>query len=340
MSELINTHDDRTTIRWKLLTGASALVLIAASPAMAGQDADHPLIWIELGANADAVSGFGDRFSAPFLEQTPTPTPFLGESPLDIQKPPSFTFGGEAKITFQPEDSDWVFSAGIRYGRSNNKRSVHHQTGTSKKFPWFVYEFLVNHSETPANYGIPASYTKYVAKFADTKVRQSERHLVLDFEAGKDVGLGLFGTGGTSVLSGGIRVARFRSHDDVTIRANPNANFYSESLFGKYSVYYSQWNDYYLRGRADRSFRGIGPSLSWNASAPIAGNVQDGQLLFDWSVNGAVLFGRQKARVSHQTTKLKHYGRYSYSTAVPTSVFGGVHYTHYFVQYKNSPPVQ
>jgi hypothetical protein len=50
-----------------------------------------------------------------------------------------------------------------------------------------------------------------------------------------------------------------------------------------------------------RDFHGIGPSLSWNASAALAGNKQGGELALDWGINGAVLFGRQKARTSHTT---------------------------------------
>ena len=40
MSELIQKHDNRATIRWKLLTGASALALTAyvSSTAMAGAE--------------------------------------------------------------------------------------------------------------------------------------------------------------------------------------------------------------------------------------------------------------------------------------------------------------
>ena len=52
MSELIQKNDNRATIRWKLLTGASALALTAyvSSAGMAkAEDTDRPPIWIELG---------------------------------------------------------------------------------------------------------------------------------------------------------------------------------------------------------------------------------------------------------------------------------------------------
>ena len=58
--------------------------------------------------------------------------------------------------------------------------------------------------------------------------------------------------------------------------------------------------------RADRSFSGVGPSLSWNSSVPFAGNSQDGELSLDWGVNAALLFGRQKTKTHHQTTARYH----------------------------------
>jgi hypothetical protein len=41
--------------------------------------------------------------------------------------------------------------------------------------------------------------------------------------------------------------------------------------------------------------------LSWSGSSPLAGNADTAELAFDWGVNGAVLFGRQKSRTSHET---------------------------------------
>lgn len=340
MSELIQKHDNRTTIRWKLLTGASALALIASSPSMASDSTDHPLLWIEIGGDANMLSGFGDRFTAPFLEQTPTPTPYLNGSPVDLQKPPRFTFGGEGKLTFQPENSDWVISAGIKYGRSSNKRDVHHQTVKTEKFkdPEYVIQKLFYPST-------PTRFTRYPAyiypsgkKFSDTVVGQSERHMVLDFQAGKDVGLGLFGRDSTSVLSAGVRVARFTSHSDVKIRAKPDLQFYTATFFyGLLNIPATRWSTYYLHGQADRSFSGIGPSLSWSASIPVAGNTNDGELSVDGGINGALLFGRQKARVSHQTTKRELQPKYYHTI---TSAGGFHHQTRYTTMYRNNPPAQ
>jgi hypothetical protein len=43
----------------------------------------------------------------------------------------------------------------------------------------------------------------------------------------------------------------------------------------------------------------------------LLGTVDDGQLALDWGVNAAVLFGRQKANISHQSTVIIKNGHYT-----------------------------
>ena len=340
MSDCTNNTRARD-LRWHLLSTVSALTLIVSSPAAAG-DTDHPLLWIELGGSLDTLSGTDHRFDAPFLDLTPAPTPYSHGSPLELQKPSRFTYAGEGKLTFQPEDGNWVFSAGIRYGRSNNKRDTHHQTSVQTKFANPLYALYKSfYPGTPSKFTqLPDFKYATAQKFAETTINQSEHHLVLDFQAGKDVGLGMFGHGGSSVLSGGVRVARFSSHAEAKIRVKPDVDFYNVTAFyGLIHLPVTRWSTYYLHGQADRSFNGIGPSLSWSASAPVAGNVQDGELSLDWGINGAVLFGRQKAKVSHQTTARDLHAKY-YVT-VPTSVYANGHrQTHYTTRYKRTPAAQ
>jgi iron complex outermembrane recepter protein len=344
MSELINKNDNRAAIRWKLMASVSAVALIASVTNAAAGDADHPLFWIEFGVDADAITGLGQPFTPDFTRLSPTPTPYgNGNSPIELQKPPRYTFGGEASLTFQPEDSDWKFSAGIKYGRSNNKRDRHNQTNATVKFPNPAYEHLaaLYPSYLPYYTSIRPTYTKYAGKFVGTTIAQSERHLVLDFQAGKDVGLGMFGHGGTSTLSAGVRVARFQFHSDVLVHARPDAGFYKKVFpnpFGVgphayYTIYNAQWPSYYLRASAERSFNGIGPSLSWNASVPLAGNPQNGELELDWGINGSFLFGKQKAKIHHHTTGRYFMSKYYHSFTTPA---GGHHHDHYQPLYDNN----
>ena len=61
--------------------------------------------------------------------------------------------------------------------------------------------------------------------FADTQARRSESHAILDFTAGKDVGLGMFGRDSTSTLSLGVRFAQFASKSAFNVSARPDLQF-------------------------------------------------------------------------------------------------------------------
>ena len=202
MSELINIQDDRTTIRWKLLASASALALTAylSSANLAkAEDADRPLIWIDLGGQMENVRGQGEVFAPPFLSVYPTSSVvWKGVTPLEAEKPQTFSFGEDGKISFQPESSNWVFSASIRYGRSSNSREVDHQT--SKIFFSSYVSGIPTPTKNPKNF----------EKFSDTQTRRQENHTILDFTAGRDVGVGMFGSGSSSTLvsASGLRNLR------------------------------------------------------------------------------------------------------------------------------------
>jgi hypothetical protein len=294
MSELINTTGNRTTIRWKLLTGASALALTANLVSMAkAEEADHPQVWIELGGQLERLSGE----PVPF-----TPSFFALASPADIQtmteaqQPSHWALGGEGKITLTPKGTDWVFSAAIRYGRSNNSRQLHHQS----PFP-SVEKYVLPFIQ-------PTTHPLVRAILSDAKARSEETHAVLDFMAGKDVGLGMFGAKGVSVVSAGVRFAQFTSHANTTLYARPveELNIVTP-IPGKYKWAHPFYQTYTAVLHAEHSTHAVGPSLSWEASLPIVGNGADSELTVDWGVNGAVLFGRQRANIYHQTTSYDYY---------------------------------
>ncbi len=90
-----------------------------------------------------------------------------------------------------------------------------------------------------------------------------------------------------------MRFAQFSAKSSTHISARPYAFlYYSEFLY---------FHQYGLTGHQSRSFKGIGPSLSWNASTALAGNKERGELTLDWGIEGAMLFGRQKAKTDHAT---------------------------------------
>ena len=297
MSELIKSQSDCAGFQNKLMATASAITLTAyvASTCLAlADDADRPTVWIELGGQMELMQGLADPITAPFMTAlSPTPGPYSGDIFLNGQKPSRHAFGLDGEITFQPENSDLVFSAGIRYGRSHSKRHINHQTQVPP------YHLTIGSSH--------ATRTKYPAPFADVKSNNHESHTILDFGAGKDVGLGMFGRGGSSTLNAGVRYTQFSSRATLDVHARPELHAVPFPGFPTLPKYFT-WDQYALSGAAERSFHGIGPSLSWNASAGLLGNHETGELMLDWSVNVAALFGRQKAMISHSTEQRHEYG--------------------------------
>lgn len=295
MSELINTNDNRSTIRWKLLTSASVLALagnlLSANLANA-EDSDPPLIWIELGGQMENISGQGGSFAPAFLAANPNSPVLNPVTPLQAQRPPKFSFGEEGKITFQPTASNWLFSAAVRIGRSSDFRHVDHQTNRVQPSKYIGgVPYVSSGGVTPLN---------TVADFADTKVHHKESHAVLDFSAGRDVGLGLFGANTSSTVSLGVRFAQFATRMTFDVRARPDLHVkYLPSKTAPTRGLLPYWHTYHASGQASRSFKGVGPSLSWTGSAPFAGNQQDGEIAVDWGANAAIIFGRQKAIVQH-----------------------------------------
>ncbi|HEY4123025.1 MAG TPA: hypothetical protein VGM36_00340 [Rhizomicrobium sp.] len=289
MSELIETQSAKGAFRLQLLATVSALSLLVVTGAAEASDADadRPTVWVELGGQLEAIGKTEDRFTAPFLAEGVGKAPFLPRSPLDAEKPPRNAFGGEGKISFEPAGSDWVFSAAVRYGRSNGKKEINQQTVTPHLFsiPSFGFSELLSS----------------VARFSQAEASYRESHLILDFQAGKDVGLGLFGRDSTSVVGAGVRFAQFTSGGTFGVHARPDPQYYNKLVLPKYQPV-AKFHAYTFAGNSSRSFSGVGPALSWNASAAVAGTRDSAEFTLDWGVNGALLFGRQKAKVHHQST--------------------------------------
>jgi len=287
MSELISKHAGRSDFERQLLATASALVLvgyIASASVAKAEDTDRPTVWIELGGQMEAVQGNSAPFVAPFMTAiSPTPDVYSNSIFLANQRPAKLAFGAEGSLSFQPEGSNWIFSANLRFGRSQTNRHMHKQGPIATDIPYPSYPTFIRYF--------------YAAPFADGKGSNDESHSILDFSAGRDVGIGVVGANGTSVISAGVRIAQFSSSSNVNAMGRPQINLFPSIGFRGVMTFHN----YTMVAHAARSFRGIGPSLSWNASAAILGNKDEGELSLDWGFDGAVLFGRQKAKVDHTT---------------------------------------
>jgi|SRR6185437_7384893 len=291
MSELIQNIDHRATIRWKLLAGTSALALTAyiTSTAFAkAEDADRPTVWIELGGQLSRLQDGQETFAPSIMDGRPS----IFAPSQKFEKPPSYGFDGSGAISIQPDNSNWVFSASVQYGRAKSEKHNLQQTNPG---PFVKYHGTMSTAVYPV-----------AQKFAETTARNTEQHLIVDFEVGKDVGLGLFGNrDATSVVSAGVRFAQFGSKSNISLKSDPDWHFTTKYIpfLGGLNITNGQpFHSNLASMTAERSFHGVGPSVSWKASAPLAGNVQDGAIMANWGLNAAVLFGRQRTRTHHQTT--------------------------------------
>jgi hypothetical protein len=284
MNELIGKKKIEVDLHKQLLATASALALtayVASAECAQANDTDRPTVWVEIGGQVEQTQGTSGQFSAPFMTAlTPTPDVYGNDIFIKNQRPARLGFGAEGSLSFQPENSKWLFSASLRFGRSQTNRHVHQQG-----------EEVKGHS-TYSDREFPL----HAAPFADEKGSFDESHTILDFTAGREVGLGVFGDA-MSYVNAGIRLAQFSSKSNVSAMGRGKIEFFpSLGRGGEISFY-----NYTMIAQAERSFHGIGPSLSWNASAPLLGNKDNGELTLDWGINGALLFGRQKAKVTHTT---------------------------------------
>ncbi|HEV2562568.1 MAG TPA: hypothetical protein VGT78_10540 [Rhizomicrobium sp.] len=236
--------------------------------------------------------------------------------PLDVQRPALYALDEEAKISFQPDGSDWIFAAAIKYGRSQISRHHHHQTPNAD---------IQISDKVPPQFSAFKGFNKYYTaypnghlKFADGKFNQNESHAILDFQAGKDVGLGIIGSGAISTINAGVRIANLRSASNTDLRAEPDVQyptapiigtvFAEEPAFLAFRSAHPHFHDYRGTLARQESFNGIGPSLSWDASVPFAGNSEGGELTLDFGANAAALFGRQKTRGQQKLEAHGYYG--------------------------------
>ncbi len=278
-------------------------------------DGKRPQIWLTLGGNYNAMlaadnevynpdyirpggaafnssSGHSGHASA----GTETMTQLMADSgfpaPSTYEKSPNAGFDWEGKLAFQPEGSDWVLKAGIRYGRSSRNAFTHESkvAGTRTKFKIGPKYHQCTELGTTASTGYQQCHSGNHRKFIDAHGNSSEQHIVMDFEAGVNVGIGLFGREGAGNVAAGVKLAQFDSRAGFDVNSDPE--YFFAPAGGYHDVYEA-------RGEEKRSFHGIGPEITWDANQPVLGNPTDGEVTIDWGVNAAILFGRQSANAQH-----------------------------------------
>lgn len=277
MNELVAWQPRLFASRVQLLATASAFALLTVVTEVDAQEDARPTAWIELGGQVERMADGQDVYAPSFLDAFSR----KGFSPvLPIQRPPRYSIGGEARLNFEPKGTDWRFSAGVRYGRTERKDD------RSQKLPT---QLIWTVKTRPG--GTAFQQSQAVPYHFNTSASGTESHTIADFTAGKDVGIG-FLSNVTSLFSGGIRFAQFTSGAKANLDGVPDLRHYKTHDYTKYGNGVTH-HRYYGNLAVERSFRGVGPTISWDASRTISGSKEDG-ISLDWGLNAAVLFGRQK----------------------------------------------
>jgi outer membrane receptor protein involved in Fe transport len=265
----------------------------------------RPQLWLQFGGNFNAMMSNNVVAYDPTSAYAPNfpngggPTPDWGSklpTPRQLEKMPNMGFDWEGSATIQPPDSDWQLKAGIRYGRSSRNKQFHMSAYPGTRSAVEVGANSIRCTYLAEYYGPSYAANCYhgvIKDFVHSSNVSTETHMMLDFVLGKDVGLGTIG--------GGVRIAQFTEGSIVSIGADPNYNIY-KSIGQKYH------NTYQFSSDERRSFRGVGPEATWDASQVLWG-VEDGaQFTLDWGINASVLFGEQKVVLDHTATHCRHSG--------------------------------
>jgi len=222
--------------------------------------------------------------------------------------------GHSVKLTYRPEGSPWSISGGVRYGRTNVSTRDHHETEQFPAgvcaFPASLYGGLFKKAfcdPTYLFYG-HSYYNPLLVAHGQTwsqgEARDREEHTIVDFDVGRDVGLGALTA---SKLSTGVRYGDFNSQSRFS--ASGQGGWTIPEGWRSTSVPVSH-NGYDAHVSADREFRGAGPALGWDADLHLLGSDQTGHVDLDWSVTGGVLFGKQKTTIAGQERSAFYSGYY------------------------------
>jgi iron complex outermembrane receptor protein len=130
-----------------------------------------------------------------------------------------------------------------------------------------------------------------------TTVHDREEYEVGDALVGHELASSLFGEGGSSVVGLGVRYANLTSKSLVEDISEPDHIIPPGDVFSTPRLYH----DYITTLDADRTFKGVGPLLSWEASSVLFGGRESGHLNVDWNLSGGMLYGKQKVLLSETT---------------------------------------
>jgi hypothetical protein len=176
-------------------------------------------------------------------------------------------------ITYQQPGSPWSFGVGVRYGRMNGRSGNSHFASSSTFTSYYGGKYSRTHAQT--------THEKLAAS----------SHYVIDFEVGRDVGVGLFGRGVTTI-GAGVRYAHF---DSTVTGSFATSQKYGDSFYhSSHDFQFSRNGTFVARHTTDAA----GPRVFVKTVSPFPGNTG---LSLDGGVGLGLLFGRQTVKATVDT---------------------------------------
>jgi hypothetical protein len=206
--------------------------------------------------------------------------------------------GGELTLTYAPQQSAWRVSAAMRYGRTKDQDKI------DARDPFEACAAPAPYIETFCQHPSDGSKNNLIAYQSDWlrgQVTRREKHTLVDFQVGRDVGLGNF----ESSLMAGVRYGDFGASTRLDTTGVPDMNL-PDGWFFKYMNNHFYRTD--LTGTSE--FKGLGPTLTWDASRRLLGNDRDGHLDVDGEITGGVLFGKQHSTLLGTEVSTYYSGSY------------------------------
>jgi hypothetical protein len=146
-------------------------------------------------------------------------------------------------------------------------------------------------NDKPAGYYYKYYQVMHPKNTVETSATTRTEHLIVDFDIGKDIGVGATGADHSS-FGLGLRYAKLQADTSASMDGIPDWDI--PEGWGKYN---STHHRYVASLNADREFKGAGPTVSWDAAKRLLGDSETGHLDANWSMTGGVLFGKQKTSI-------------------------------------------
>ena len=224
---------------------------------------------VEIGGGTDQFGGDAENYTPPWLGDSLN---VVGGTLAAQTQDLDWGDTRDVKLTYAPSGG-WKVAGAYRFGKTNASHRVAAYGGNPPSHLFAADGPTLDYD----NHGISA-------------VKDTEAHSILDFEVGRDLGLGAI----HSAVSAGLRYANFKSTSHVTI--DGIADSYIVPIVPlKYfpGAPRSHFNAFTNTLDSEREFEGAGPSISWDAALRLWGDDTAGHADVDWSVSGGVLFGKQ-----------------------------------------------